>query len=50
MKTNGRPAFSEDIYKEWLEDMKPFLKIGESINATLRKSGLLSHSNNIYKK
>lgn len=50
MKENGRPAYTDDFYEELLHDMKPFLKLGETINMAMHDAGLEKHQTTIYEK
>jgi hypothetical protein len=46
----GRPAFTDDDYYMWLEDMKPFLKQGNSLYYCACKAGQESHYGVILQK
>lgn len=47
---NGRPAYEESVYESWLDDMKPFLKQGASLNFAMEKATLTKHKTAIYEK
>lgn len=50
MDNNGRPAYLDNQYQTWLEDMKPFLKGGCSLNRAIEGAGLDRHKDSIYRK
>lgn len=47
---NGRPVISEIQYRIWLDDMRPFLRRGMSLNYAIDKAGLNNHRTAIYEK
>lgn len=47
---NGRPSFTDDQYKAWLEDMRPHLVKACSLWRAMEKCGLLQHNFSIYEK
>jgi len=40
MAETGRPAYTDDQYKAWLQDLEPFLKKGNSIYYACNRAGL----------
>lgn len=38
----GRPATTDEQFQKWLDDMTPFLKLGETLNAAMEDAELLS--------
>lgn len=42
MAENGRPAYTDEQYQEWLHDLEPFLKKGNSIYYCCNRAGLSS--------
>lgn len=46
----GRPEFSDDTYHAWLDDMRPFLKMGHSLHFAMEKAWIIQHKNVIYQK
>lgn len=46
----GNPEFAEDQYQRWLDDMAPFLKLGQTLNSAIDDAGLTKHKVTIYKK
>lgn len=50
MDNNGRPEYTDEQYYTWLNDLAPFLKLGNSLYHAMEKAGLLKHKDSIYKK
>lgn len=50
MAEPGRPAYTDDDYKTWLEAMTPFLKSGNSLYYAMEKAALIQHQTTIYEK
>lgn len=50
MTEQGRPEYTDDQYKAWLDDMTPFLKIGNSLYYSIEKAILTQHKTTIYEK
>ena len=50
MANLGRPEFSDDTYRAWLEDMKPFLQAGNTLSRAIEKAGLAKHRTTLYEK
>jgi hypothetical protein len=50
MNEPGRPAYTDEQYQQWLDDMTPFLKLGETLNSAIQSAGLLQHKDSIYRK
>lgn len=50
MGDTGRPEFTDEQYQEWLEDLKPFLKLGNTLNYAIEKADLSKHKTTIYEK
>lgn len=46
----GRPEYTEDQYKSWLEDMRPFLQLGATLWYSCEKAGITTHYWSILKK
>ena len=46
----GRPAFADEQYWTWLEFMRPFLEMGNSLYYACNKSGILPHYTVIMEK
>lgn len=46
----GRPNYPESQYKSWLEELRPYLVKGCSLNYAVDKSGLNHHRTTIYEK
>lgn len=46
----GPPSFSDQQFVIWLEDMRPFLRQGMSLNYSIDKAGLTNHRTAIYDK
>ena len=47
---NGREPYSDEQYTKWLDDMTPFLKLGNSLNYAIEKADLPKHKDTIYRK
>ncbi len=47
---NGRPIIEENQYGIWLDDMRPFLRCGHSLNYAIEKARLTHHRTSIYEK
>lgn len=50
MGDNGRPSYSEEQYKQWLNLMTPFLVAGNSLSYAITKCGLFQHRTTLYEK
>lgn len=50
MNINGRPEHTDEQYHTWLDEMTPFLKIGNSLYFAIEKAMLLKHKDSIYRK
>lgn len=50
MDNNGRPETTQETYESWLEEMKPFLKAGNTIGYACEKANLWQHKTTIYEK
>lgn len=50
MTDPGRPEFSDDTYRNWLDYMRPFLKMGHSLHFAMEKAWIMQHKNVIYQK
>jgi hypothetical protein len=50
MTEQGRPKYNDDQYRTWLEDMAPFLKIGNTLYYAIEKAMLTQHKTVIYEK
>lgn len=46
----GRPLFTEEKYNKWLEDLRPFLKLGETLGEAMQDAGLAQHRTTLYEK
>jgi len=46
----GRDEYSDEQYKNWLDDMRSFLKEGSTLYYAMDKAGLAKHKNVIYRK
>ena len=49
-REKGAPEYSDDQYQSWLEDMRPFLRQGCSLNYAIEKAGLEKFKGTIYNK
>lgn len=47
---NGRPKTTDDEYQRWLEELKPFLTQGYSLNYAIEKAQLSGHRTSVYEK
>lgn len=47
---NGAPIISEEQYRIWLDDMRPYLRQGSSLNYAIEKADLTKYLNRIYEK
>jgi len=50
MDTPGRPEYPDTQFEAWLEEMKPFLKLGSTLNYSIDKAGLSQHRTTLYEK
>lgn len=50
MGDNGRPVYTDEQYRVWLDEMTPFLKVGYSLYYAMDKALLLRHKDSIYRK
>lgn len=50
MNDIGRPEYTDSQYETWLNEMSPFLKIGNSLYFAMDKALLLRHKTAIYEK
>ncbi len=48
--SQGRPEYNDKQYQYWLNEMQPFLKVGNSLYSAIDKAKLLRHKDSIYKK
>jgi hypothetical protein len=46
----GRPEYSDNQYRSWLNDISPFLKMGHSLYSAMNEAMLLQHKDSIYRK
>jgi hypothetical protein len=46
----GRPEIPNHQYNQWLDDLRPFLKLGESLNSAIEDAGLHRHRTVLYEK
>lgn len=46
----GRPSISDDQYTKWLEDLAPFLKLGDTLWDSIGEAELIKHKTVIYDK
>ena len=49
-KKPGRPRITDEQYTKWLDDMAPFLKLGNTIWHSVDDAGLQKHLTTIYEK
>lgn len=47
---NGRPEYPEEQYHTWFDELAPFFKLGETLNAAIDDAGLQQHRTTLYKK
>ena len=50
MGKNGRPPTTDSEYQKFIDDMAPFLKLGETLYHAMEDAGLLYHQTLIYDK
>lgn len=50
MDNNGRPAYTDEQYQSWLDELSPFLKLGNSLSYAIEKAGLTNHRTTLYEK
>lgn len=50
MDTIGRPSYSDEQYQSWLDELAPFLKLGNSLSYSIEKAGLAKHRTSLYEK
>lgn len=50
MDTTGRPSTTDEQFQSWLEDLKPFLKLGNTLNHAVEKASLSQHRTILYEK
>ncbi len=50
MNDTGRPEYTDDQYRVWLDEIAPFLKVGYSLYYAMDKALLLRHKDSIYRK
>lgn len=50
MDTIGRPEYTNDQYRVWLDEMAPFLKLGNSLYYAIERAMLSGHKTVIYEK
>lgn len=48
--TSGREPYSDEQFVKWLEDMSPFLKLGNTLHYAIDKADLTKHKDTIYRK
>lgn len=46
----GRPVYTDDQYQVWLNEMKPHLELGCTLNRAIEKAGLMTHEFSIREK
>jgi len=46
----GRPSYTDNQFELWLEDLKPWLKAGNTISYAIDKAGLDMHRTTLYEK
>jgi hypothetical protein len=46
----GRPEYPEEQYQKWFDDLAPFFKLGETLNAAIDDAGLQQHRTTLYEK
>lgn len=46
----GRPTTTEEQYEKWLEDLRPYLKLGSTLNYAIEKASLSQHRTTLYEK
>lgn len=50
MDDTGRPEYPEEQYHKWFDDLTPFFKLGETLNAAIEDAGLEQHRTTLYEK
>ena len=48
--STGREPYSDEQYVKWLDDMSPFLKLGNTLYHAIEKADLTKHKDTIYRK
>lgn len=48
--TGGRPAFTDEQYQRWLDEMAPYLKMASTIYYACDKAGIIGHYYSIMEK
>jgi len=46
----GRPPYTNEQYNKWLDDLRPFLKLGETLGEAVQDAGLSQHRTTLYEK
>lgn len=46
----GAPETTDEQYRRWIEDMRPYLRMGSSLWYSMEKADLLNHKDTIYRK
>jgi|SRR3990167_2782657 len=46
----GRPPYPEEQYQSWLDELSPFLKLGNSLSYAIEKAELTKHRTTLYEK
>lgn len=50
MNDTGRPEYTEEQYQKWFDELAPFFKLGETLNAAIDDAGLQQQRSTLYKK
>lgn len=50
MDDAGRPNYTEEQYQKWFDELAPFFKLGETLNAAIEDAGLQQHRTSLYEK
>ncbi|QQG47869.1 MAG: hypothetical protein HY044_02165 [Candidatus Woesebacteria bacterium] len=50
MSYMGRPKVTDEEYQRWLDEMRPFLMQGYSLNSAIERAGLNGHRTSMYEK
>lgn len=50
MDTIGRPSYSDEQYQSLLDELAPFLKLGNSLNYSIERARLIKHRTTLYEK
>ena len=50
MDISGRPPHSDEQYQIWLNEMAPFLQLGNSLYYAMEKANLIRNKDSIYRK